>query len=37
MSKKLAFYLLENSKIFGDMLFPIILQYIEVYDPKNDE
>jgi AP-4 complex subunit beta-1 len=37
MSKKLTNYLLANLSNFGELQLPVILNYIELYDPKNDE
>lgn len=37
MSKKLWTYLLSNLPNFGDFQLPVVLQYLELYDPKNDE
>jgi hypothetical protein len=37
MSKKLAAYLLSTIDNFGDLQLPVILQYLELYDPKTDE
>lgn len=37
ISKKLWNYLLTNVAAFGDFQLPVILQYLELYDPKTDE
>ena len=37
MSKKLAFYLLNNLHRYSDLQFPVVVSYLELYDPKNDQ
>jgi hypothetical protein len=37
MSKKLWTYLLSNISNLGDFQLPVVLQYLELYDPKNEE
>ena len=37
MSRKLTFYLLKNLHRYSDLQFPVVVSFIELYDPKNDE
>ena len=37
MSRKLTFYLLNNLHRFSDLQFPIVAEYLELYDAKNDQ
>lgn len=37
MSKKLWTYLLSTINNLGDFQLPVILQYLELYDPKSDD
>ena len=37
MSRKLAFYLLSNLHRYSDLQFPVVVSYLELYDPKNDQ
>lgn len=37
MSRKLAFYLISNLHRFNDLQFPVVANYLELYEPKNDQ
>ena len=37
MSKKLTNYLMTNISVFNEKQLPVVLNYVELYDPKSDE
>jgi len=37
MSRKLTFYLLSNLHKYSDLQLPIVINYLELYEPKNDQ